>query len=142
MACSESARSGELGKAVVDGTLVARLTQWTVNPTASETTWGDSDSAGYTNRKKARLDCTGTIEGKFDDDNPVYDLFDVGDSPKLVLWENATDYWVFPCCLIQKFSINYNQDTKEVVGWTADFGSDGIFYRPGQAGAPSETLPA
>jgi len=61
-----------------------------------------------------------------------------------VLWESSTDsdYWVFPCVLIQSFSIDVNPDTKEVITWSATAGTDGIYYYPGESGAPSETLPS
>jgi hypothetical protein len=137
-----TAVSGEIGKAVVEGDLIARLTTWSINAQSSESAWGDSDSAGYTNRKKARLDLTGTIGGKLDSDDYVYDIFDEGDIVELVLWENATRYWVLPSCLIQNFQLEFNPDTKEVVGWTADFGADGIYYKPGQQGAPTHSLPS
>jgi hypothetical protein len=142
MTCSSAtARTGELGKAVVDDTLIARITQWTFNPTSAESAWGDSDSGGYTNRVGARLDGTGNLTGKFDTSNKVYDLFMPGDTVKLVLWESAADYWVLECALITSFSVTYDQDSKEVVEWTADFGADGKYYYPGEAGAPVETLP-
>jgi hypothetical protein len=136
-----TARSGELGKAVIEDTLVARITKWSLEDSVGESAWGDSDSEGYTNRKAARKDCTGSLEGKFDEDSPVYDLFATGDIVELVLWETATDYWAFPRALMKNFKITYDQDTKEVVGWTADFGADGKFYRPGAVGAPAHTLP-
>ena len=142
VANSSTSKSGRLGKAVVDDVLVARLTQWSVNPTSSESAWGDSDGAGYTNRAKARLDCTGSIQGKFDTGSTVYATFMPGDIVKLVLWEDATNYWAFPCVLITSFNFTVDQDTQEVIGWSADFGADGIFYRPGQSGAPTETLPS
>lgn len=143
MTCSSAtARTGELAKAVVDDQLVARITQWSFNPTAAESAWGDSDSGGYTNRVGARKDGTGSLTGKFDSDNKAYDLFMPGDTVKLVLWETATDYWVIECALITSFTVTYDQDTKEVVEWSADFGADGKYYYPGEVGAPAETLPA
>ncbi len=137
-----TARTGKDAKAVVDEELIARMTAWTFNTSVGETAWGDSDSAGFTNRAAARKDGTGNIAGKFDDDDPAYDLFAAGDIVELVLWENTADYWVLPSSLIQNFNITYDQDTKEVVGWTSDFGADGQYYRPGESGAPSHTLPA
>jgi hypothetical protein len=137
-----SAVSGELGKAVVDGNLVARITSWSVNRQSNESAWGDSDSGGYTNRKRARRDATGSIAGKLDEDDYQYNVFDDGDIVTLALWEDATRYWAFPSALIQNFQLEFNPDTKEVVGWTADFGADGIYYKPGAAGAPTYTLPA
>ena len=137
-----TAVSGEIGKAVVDGDLIARLTEWTINEESSESAWGDSDSAGYTNRKAARKDATGTIGGKLDSSDYAYNIFRPGDICKLVLWENASRYWVFPSSLIKNFKLTFNPDTKEVVGWTADWGADGIYYAPGQSGASTETLPS
>ena len=137
-----TARTGKLGKAVHESTLLARITTWSVNESVGETAWGDSDSGNYTNREGARQDCTGTIEGKLDDTSPPYDVFRVGDKPKLVLWENASDYWVFTCCLIQSYTQTVDMDTKEVIGWSANFGADGTYYAPGQSGAPSESLPS
>jgi len=136
-----TARTGTNGKVVVEDTLVARITQWVMNATSSETAWGDSDSEGYTNRSKARLDATGSMVGKFDEDSKVYDLFMPGDIVELVLFETEDDYWALPRALIQTFNVTYNQDTKEVVEWNADWGADGKYYRPGQDGAPSHTLP-
>lgn len=137
-----SAVSGEIGKAVIDGELIHRLTVWSINRQSGESAWGDSDSAGYTNRKKARRDATGSIGGKLDDTDYQYNIFDDGDIVALVLWEDTTRYWVFPSALIQNFQLEFNPDTKEVVGWTADFGADGIYYKPGQSGAPVHTLPS
>lgn len=145
MPCSsDSVLTGNAGKVEVDDTEIARITQWEVNPTAEESAWGDSDSAGYTNRVSGRKDCTGSFAGKFDNDAEVYDLFMPGDIAELVFWQSATpaNYWHFPCALIQGFSMTVNMDTKEAVDWTAEFGADGIFYRPGQSGAPAETYPA
>ena len=137
----ESAVSGELGKAVIDDSLVARITTWSINRQSSESAWGDSDSGGFTNRKRARRDATGTISGKLDSDDLQYNLFDDGDIVELVLWEDATRYWVIPRALIQNFQLEFNTDTKEVVGWTASFGADGQYYKPGENGAPVQTLP-
>lgn len=137
-------RSGRLGKAVVDDTLLRRLTQFTINSKAGESAWGDSDSEGHTNRQLARKDRTGKISGKFDTDEPVYNVFEEGDFVKLVLWEDPDEpnaYWVFPSAMIQTFDLVYDQDTQEVVGWTADFGEDGKSYKPGEDGAPAETFP-
>ena len=136
VANSSTARAGNLGKAVVDDTLVARLKTWSFNPIVGESAWGDSDSAGFTNRKAARKDGTGSMTGAFDTTSKVYDLFVPGDIVKLVLWEDATDYWVMPCALIQSFDVTYDNDTKEVVEWSADFGADGQYYKPGEAVVP------
>lgn len=139
-----TARRGNEGKVNVDDEQIARLTQWSLNSSVSETAWGDSDSEGFTNRSPARKDCTGSIQGKFDNDDKVYDLFAPGDLVELVLFEAnvANAYWTFPSALIQNYQITYDQDSKEVVGWQSDWGADGRFYPPGSAGAPVQTYPS
>lgn len=136
-----TARTGTNAQAVIDDELIARMTSWTFNTSVGETAWGDSDSEGHTNRAAARKDGTGTFAGKFDDDDPPYELFVAGDIVELVLWENTADYWALPSSLVQNFTLTYDQDTKEVVAWSSDFGADGKYYYPGEAGAPSHTIP-
>ncbi len=139
---SSNTLTGRLGKHVVDTTLVARITQWQVNPKLANTSeWGDSDSAGYTNRAAGRKDATFTSEGKYDTTNECWDLFEEGDSAISTLWMNASLYWDFPVALCMDFSMMVNVDTEEVIGWNASFGADGIYYRPGQSGAAVRTIP-
>src|SRR3990167_7712982 len=140
---SSTARTGALGKAVVAGYLIYRLTEWTFNPTCDETAWGDSDSAGFTVRAAGRKDGEGSIKGKYDTARTMFSLFMPGDIGKLILWQTATalDYWALPRVLISSFDIGFNPESREVVEWSADFGCDGAYYYPGQSGAPSETLP-
>lgn len=143
MACTTTAITGRNGKAIADDVAIARTTEWNITITSGETTWRDSDSAGYTNRLSTFLDATGSITGKYDSSNNIWDMFFPGDKPQLVLWQTATagDYFAFPCVLITSFAYVVNMDTQEVVGWTSNFGADGIFYYPGQSGAPTESLP-
>lgn len=144
MACTTTALTGRNGKFDVGGTFVARVTQWSVNPKlATKSEWGDSDTAGYTARMAGRRDATFTAEGKYDTASEQFDLFQPGDKPACNLWMDATSlYWAFPCALCDDFSLSVNIDTEEVEGWTSGWGADGIFYYPGQAGAPAATPPA
>ncbi len=141
---SENTLTGRNGKFVVGTTLVARVTQWAVNPKlASSAAWGDSDSAGFTNRAAGRKDATFTAEGKYDSTNEVFDLFMPEDIAIAVLWMDASAlYWDFPRALNDDFNLTVNIDTEEVEGWTSSWGADGIFYYPGEAGATARTLPS
>jgi hypothetical protein len=140
---SENTLTGRNGKFTVGGALVARTTLWDVNPTlATSSEWGDSDSAGYTNRAAGRRDATYNAEGKYDSTDEVFDLFVPEDIAQCTLWLDATSlYYDFPRALCSDFSLAVNIDTEEVIGWTSAWGADGIFYRPGQSGAPVRTLP-
>ena len=135
--------TGRLGKFVVGVTLVARATQWAVNPTlATSTEWGDSDSAGFTNFAAGRKACSFTAEGKFDTTNEVYDLFQPEDVLVAVLWlNNTTLYWDFPIAVCADFNLTVNIDTEEILGWTSSWNADGVFYHPGEVGATVRVLP-
>jgi len=130
---SENTLTGRNGHVTVGGTEVARITIWSVNPTLSSTNeWGDSDSAGYTNRSAGRRDCTFDCEGKYDSTNEVFDLFVPGDTAAVRLYIDETSlYWDFPRALCMDFNLNINVDTEEVVGWTSSWGADGVYTRPG-----------
>jgi len=140
---SENTVTGRTGKHVVGSTLVARLTQWALNTTqASTSEWGDSDSAGFTNRAAGRKDATFDTEGKYDTTSEVFDLFVPGDIAISTLWlNNLTLYYDFPRALVTDFNITVDVDTEEVIGWTSSWGSDGIYHFPGEAGAATRTLP-
>jgi len=135
--------TGRNGEFVVDTTRVARITTWAVNPTlASKSEWGDSDSAGFTNRAEGRKDATFTSEGKYDTSNEVFDLFQPGDILIGTLWLNSTLFWDFPRALNDDFNLTVDVDTEEIIGWTSAWGADGIYHHPGEAGAASRVLPA
>jgi len=142
---SENTITGRDGKFTVDAALVARTTQWQQTKTlATKTEWGDSDSAGYTNRAAGRRDSTFTGEGKYDTSDEVFDLFQEGDIIQATLFLNNTApllYYDYPRALCDNFQLTVNIDTAEVIGWTSAWGSDGIYHYPGEAGAAVRVLP-
>lgn len=144
MSCVQTARTGVDGKVVVEGQKVARITKWSLNPKAGVSEWGDSDGAGFTLALAGRRGATGTMEGKFDTEDEVYDLFREGDDVEVVLWQStiAADYWALPCAIISDFSLEYDVDGQGVVGWSANFTVSGRFYHPGESGSPSHSLPS
>lgn len=140
---SENTLTGRTGKITVGGSLVARVTTWTVNPTlAGGSEWGDSDSGGFTSRASGRKDATFTAEGKYDTTDEVFDLFQIGDIAQVTLWlDNVDLYYDFPRALNNDFNITLDIDTEEVIGWTSGWGADGIYTHPGEAGQVSRSLP-
>lgn len=143
---SENTLTGRNGKHVVADSLVARCKEWSVSQAlASSSEWGDSDSGGYTNRASGRRDCTFESEGVYDSTDEIFDLFAPGDILESTLWLSGSVaglYWHFPRALCDDFSLTVDIDTEEVIGWESSWGADGIFYRPGEDGSPSESLPA
>ncbi len=138
MATGQTVTTGRQGTVVVGGVRVARVTNWSVNPTAGETAWGDSDGAGYTLRKHGRLDCTGTFEGKMDNVLQIYNHFIAGAAVGLSLYEGEANLnWRFPSAVITGMSITVDVDTQEPNGWSCDFANDGIFFTPAQSLNPT-----
>lgn len=136
--------TGRTGRFMVDDTTqVARSTAWEVTRSlANVSEFRDSDSAGYTNRSPGGIDGTFTTEGKYDTSNEIFDLFQPEDMVIGTLWLNITTlYWDFPRALNTEFSLAVNVDSQEVIGWNGSFGTDGIFYYPGQSGQPARTPP-
>ena len=125
---------------------ILRTTQWAVNPTlATSSEWGDSEGAGYTNRREGRNDATFTCEGKYDTTVEVFDIFEPEDYAGVALFltdAEAGEHWTFPRAMCTDFNITVNVDTEEVIGWTSSWGADGPFYYPGEAGNPAWNLVA
>ena len=140
---SATSMTGRNGKFVVGSYRIARTTQWQVNQKlASSSEWGDSDSGGYTNRAPGRRDATFSAEGKYDTAVEQFDIFAPGDILTCALWQDATSvYWAFPRALNSEFQLTVNIDSEEVEAWSSAWGADGIFYQPGDPGAPSYVLP-
>jgi len=138
---SSTALTGRLGAFFVNNSSwakICRATQWKVDPKLSHTSeWGDSDSGGYTNRAPGRLDGPFNAEGKFDTGTEQFNIFFPGDIVASCLYMNLTTGWMFPRALNTGFSLSVNIDSEEVIGWTSEWGPDGIFYMPGQSGAPA-----
>ncbi len=134
---SENTLTGRNGAFVVGSTTIARVTQWAVNPTlATKSEWGDSDSAGFTNRAAGRKDATFTAEGKYDSTAEVFDTFQPEDIAIATLHlDNQALYWDFPRALCDDFNLVVDIDTEEVIGWTSSWGADGVFHYPGESGA-------
>lgn len=143
---SETSLTGHNGIFVVDEEVIARGTGWTVNPTlATKSEWGDSDSAGWTNRAAGRRDATFTAEGKYDVDTEVFDVFMPGDILEAFLVLDHTViaglYFAFPRALCDDFSLMVDMNTMEVIGWTSKWGADGKMYWPGEE-SPSVLSPS
>lgn len=141
---SINTKTGRTGKKVVGSSLVARTQQWSVEKTLDTSTeWGDSDCNGFTARAPGRKGATVSSEGKYSTNDEQFDLFQPEDIAIVTLWmDNVSLYWDFPRALCNNFGMMVNIDTEEVIGWTSEWGNDGVFYYPGETGATSRTLPS
>ena len=128
---SQTAVTGRGGSVSYNASTIARITQWSVNDNLDTSSdWGDSDSAGYTNRAAGRRGASIDCEGKYDTGaSDATDLFGPGDVAAVVCGSNGPSY-TFTRALCTSFGITVNVDTEEVIGWTANFGSDGSYTAP------------
>jgi hypothetical protein len=92
---------------------------------------------------------TTEIEGKYDKTTEVWDLFLPEDILAITLWLDhdarsggVNRYWDFPRALCNDFNMVVDVDTEEVIGWTATWGADGIFYKPGTTANPGGIGPS
>ena len=142
---SQGTLSGRRGRVMVGSATLARCTQWTLTKTkAGGTEWGDSDSQGFTNRGGGRRDATGTVEFKLETSVPQYNVVEEGDHVQLALWldgAEAGSYFVFPRVQVSDVNLTVDMDSQEVIGGSFSWGADGVFYAPGESGAPSIAPP-
>ncbi len=128
----ETAMTGKDGYLSVEGTPVARITNWKQSRKLAHTSeWGDSDGEGWTNRLGGRKDSTFTADGKFDTSSEFYDLFDIGDIVEAKLVMKLGLFWSYDRALCQSYDLAIDVDREEVVGWTSAWGGDGEVKRPG-----------
>ncbi len=142
---SSTALTGRYGQLKLGTDTVARLTSWTVSEAiATQSEWGDSDSNGYTQRATGRRSATISAEGRFDITSRqsmymrpgiIYEVW-CWLSKDLTQTGGNKNAWHFPRALTISFELVVNVDTEEVLGWTAEFASDGVFYYPGD---PADT---
>lgn len=144
---SSTALIGRFGQLEVGSRVIARLTQWTVTEALATTSeWGDSDGNGFTQRAPGRRSATIAAEGKFDVTSRQPILIRPGNIYTVRCWMHksgavaAQIAYHFPRVITTSFELVVNVDTEEVIGWTAEFQSDGIFYYPGEEASPGTPI--
>jgi hypothetical protein len=75
-------------------------------------------------------DHSGTLEGKFDDSDPIDDYFDEGDLVTLHLYVTSSAFYVVPA-MITEVSIEVDIDEGDIIPWSASFGGNGAWSSSG-----------
>lgn len=120
--------SGKTGKVLVGATAVVDVTSWKLDLKNNVSKWGGSATGGYKKGVGGTNDGSGSIEGKIDTADEIYDRIAPGDSVTLKLYENATINWSVPA-IIGGLSIDVDIDDGEALTWTADFETDGAWTK-------------
>lgn len=123
--------SGKLGKVLVGAVTVQEVTEWTFNPTSNNPSYATGSpatpaNAGYKQRVVGVQDGSGTINGKYDSDNPVQDILWTGLPVTLKLYVDATHFYVVPA-VIDSLNAGAEQDEGAIVEWSADFSINGKY---------------
>ena len=134
-----SGKSGDLRVGTETPVQVCQITKWTMDPKVNISAFAHNCSGGFKVRVSGTKDATGTIEGKWDPDDPITDTLDVGTEVTLNLHYNTTQKWIVPA-VIESLSLSVDMDSGEVDGWTANWGLNGAWTKP-TASAFAPTFP-
>lgn len=121
--------SGKDGKVKIGSTTLADITHWTLRTTALLSAYGSSATAGFRRRVAGIKDGSGTLDGKLDPADPISDDFDEGASVTLLLYLDATRFYTVPA-IIESFRLEVDIDRGEVLGWHAEFSTQGAWTKP------------
>jgi len=121
--------SGKDGKVMIGATTLADITFWTLNTASNNPAYASSATAGHKKRVAGVKDGGGTIQGKLDVADAVTDDFDEGDAVTLLLHLDATRFYSVPA-IIDSIQLEVDIDSGEVVGWTAEYSTDGAWTKP------------
>ncbi len=124
--------SGKDGKVLAGTTTLAEITQWTFQTRSNNVAYGSSATAGYRRRVAGAKDGRGTIRGKLDPADPLTNAFEEGDTVTLQLYLDASRFYSVPA-LIDTLQFEVDIDSGDIVGWVAEFSTDGAWTKPNYA---------
>lgn len=120
---SSTTISGKEGKVALSSPSdLAHVTLWSMDQSDSAPSWNSSSTAGHKTRKSGVRDATGSIEGKYDQDDPIEQRLGVGSAVSLKLYQRA-DRYITVAAIITGLSLNVNIDTGDIESWTASWGA-------------------
>ena len=124
-----AAISGYAGDVKIGSTSIIEITKWSFNPKINVSKYASNKTSGYKAAVPGVRDGSGTAEGKWVGVNPVYTTVYEGLLATLNLYIDAVSFWAVPSC-IESFKIDVDLDNGEIVGWSADFQTNGAWTAP------------
>lgn len=121
--------SGKDGKVMIGAATVADITYWSFTTAAQNPAYASSATAGHRKRLGGVKDGGGVIRGKLDLADAVTDDFNEGDAVTLLLHLNAAKFYTVPA-VIDRLRFEVDIDTGDVVGWEAEFSTNGAWTKP------------
>jgi hypothetical protein len=129
MAGSISGKGGDCTVGTGTPVQVAELTKWGFNPKCATSAWASNRSGGYKRRVAGNKDGSGSIEGKWDPAVPITDMLEEGTEVTLNLVITGTQKYLVPA-IIEGIKLDVDLDSGDVVGWSADFSTNGSWTKP------------
>lgn len=105
------------------------ITGWTFNTTSNNPSWASSTNPGYKKRVAGVKDGSGTVNGKYDSSNAIFDTFEPGVTVTLTLKLNNSNYYEVPA-IVDDFNLEVDMDNGDVVGWSMNFSTNGEWTEP------------
>ena len=121
-----SVLTGNTGTVEAGSSTVLEITKWSFTTKSELTVWASNTSNGHKKRKGGTKDGTGSIEGKYDDSQPVEDILEEGSEVTLTLVRDTGNEITVPA-VIEQLEFEVDVDSGAVQSWTASFGSNGAW---------------
>lgn len=117
------------GGVKVGATTIAEVKNWSFNPKSNNPAYSSNKTGGYKERVAGVKDGSGSLEGVWDPADMFIAVIDVGTEVTLDLFITATQKFVVPA-IIDDYDFTVDMDEGEIVGWTANFSTNGAWTNP------------
>lgn len=117
---------GKDGDVKIGGVQLPEITKWTFKPQVTSVEYSSNKTGGFKRSVCGARSATGTLEGKWDDTDPITSHFQDGSSVTLGLYLTATHFINCPA-LIKSLDIEVDIDASSIISWSAEFNSDGAY---------------
>lgn len=121
--------SGKDGTVKIGSTDVCEIRNWKFNPKSNNPKYASNKTSGYKRTVAGVKEATGSMSGAWDNANDFLAVVDVGTDVTLKLYTNTTKFFSVPA-VIDDVSVNVDVDNGEIVGWDANFSSNGAWTNP------------
>ena len=116
--------TGKDGDVKIGNTQLAEVTSWSFDPEVNVVEYASNKTQGAKRRIAGSKSASGSIEGVFDEDLPIYTQMTEGSEVTLNLIKSPTRKIVVPS-VIEKMGFEVNIDDGEIIKWSSDFSSNG-----------------
>lgn len=115
---------GKSGDVKVGADSLPEITKWSFKPSVAVQEYASNKSNGFKRKVCGVKSGSGSIEGKWNINDPITDHFVEGDYVTLLLHLDSTRL-VTVTALIKSFDLEVDINDNQIEGWSAEFDADG-----------------